>query len=126
MQAGNDTRRVLVVESEALISLDLCETLQEAGYAVVGPANTMVGALFLLQRERPRLAVIDVFVKDGSCAVLAEVLRQSGVPFLVHSVFGPGECPAPEFRDALWLDKPAPPEVLVGLLDTLTEVAAAA
>ena len=120
MREGDAPRRVLLVESEALISLDLCETLQEAGYAVIGPANTMVGALFLLQREKPQLAVIDAFVKDGSCTALADLLRRSGVPFLIHSVYEPRECPAPEFRDAPWLAKPASPVALVGTLDTLT------
>ena len=125
MRDGDGGRRVLLVESEALVSLDLCETLQDAGYAVVGPANTMVGALFLLQREKPQLAVIDAFVKDGSCAALADVLRRSGVPFLIHSVFAARECPQPEFLDAPWLEKPALPPVLVGMLDTLTAPAAA-
>lgn len=113
MQSADSANRVLVIENEALVSLDLCEMLQDAGYSVIGPANTVAGAIFLLQRERPQAAIIDVWLRDGSCVVLADLLRKCGVPFLVHSVYGPLECPAPEFRDVPWLEKPALPDDFV-------------
>ena len=39
---------VLVVEDEALIAMDLQSLLEEAGYRVLGPANSTTSAMALL------------------------------------------------------------------------------
>lgn len=122
MQDGGKKRSVLLVDDEPLISLDLCDTLTEAGYSVIGPASTMAAALSLLDRQRPQLAVIDVKFRDGLCLELARALRLHGVPFIVHTGYPPDSADAVEFRDAPRLQKPASP---ADLLDALGRLSAA-
>ena len=52
--------RVLVVEDEPLIRLDIVETLQEAGYTVVGQAGTGEEAIELAESCEPDVVVADV------------------------------------------------------------------
>jgi CheY-like chemotaxis protein len=51
---------VLVVEDEALIALDLKATLEEAGYNVLGPANSPAAAISLIDSSAPDVALLDV------------------------------------------------------------------
>jgi len=52
--------RVVVAEDEAIIRLDLTETLQEEGYDVVGETGRGDQALDLIRSLRPDLAILDV------------------------------------------------------------------
>ena len=98
MQDSGKKRSVLLVDDEPLISLDLCDTLTEAGYNVIGPASTMAAALSLLDRQRPQMAVIDVKFRDGLCLDLARALRLRSVPFIVHTGYPRDSGDAVEFR----------------------------
>src|SRR4051794_34690031 len=51
---------VLVVEDEALIAMDLQSLLEEAGYRVLGPANSTAAAMALLAGHDPDVALLDV------------------------------------------------------------------
>lgn len=68
--------RVLIVEDELITALDLEETLQRLGYAVVGVADTGPLALALATQEQPDLVLMDVTLRgplDG--VMVAEQLR---------------------------------------------------
>lgn len=52
--------RVVIAEDEAIIRLDLKETLQEEGYDVVGETGRGDTALDLVRDLRPDLAILDV------------------------------------------------------------------
>jgi CheY-like chemotaxis protein len=51
---------VLVVEDEALIAMDLQSLLEDAGYRVLGPANSTASAMALLNGDAPDVALLDV------------------------------------------------------------------
>jgi len=51
---------ILVVEDEALIAMDLQALLEEAGYKVLGPANSTAAAMALLDGNEPDVALLDV------------------------------------------------------------------
>lgn len=65
--------RVVVAEDEALIRMDLVETLAEEGYDVVGQASDGARAVELARELRPDLVVLDVKmpVLDGIAAAEA-------------------------------------------------------
>jgi len=67
--------RVVIAEDEAIIRLDLRETLEEEGYQVVGEAGRGDQALKLIRELQPDLAILDVKMPgmDG-----LEVARQVG------------------------------------------------
>src|ERR1044071_7290454 len=52
--------RVVVAEDEAIIRLDLKETLEEEGYEVVGETGRGDEAVALVRDLRPDLAILDV------------------------------------------------------------------
>jgi response regulator NasT len=52
--------RVVVAEDEAIIRLDLKETLEEEGYEVVGETGRGDEAVALVRELRPDLAILDV------------------------------------------------------------------
>ena len=54
------TIRVVIAEDEAIIRLDLKETLEEEGYEVVGETGRGDQALELVRSLRPDLAVLDI------------------------------------------------------------------
>ncbi|HEX2784131.1 MAG TPA: response regulator [Ilumatobacteraceae bacterium] len=54
------TIRVVIAEDEAIIRLDLRETLEEEGYAVVGETGRGDAAVALVRELRPDLAILDI------------------------------------------------------------------
>ena len=52
--------RVVIAEDEAIIRLDLRETLEEEGYQVIGEAGRGDRALELVRELKPDLAILDV------------------------------------------------------------------
>lgn len=52
--------RVVIAEDEAIIRLDLRETLEEEGYEVVGETGRGDDAVELVRQHRPDLAVLDI------------------------------------------------------------------
>ena len=52
--------RIVIAEDEALIRLDLKETLAEEGYDVVGEAGDGAEAITLVEKLRPDVAILDI------------------------------------------------------------------
>ena len=99
-------RRILVVEDEFLIALDIEDTLRNLGCEVMGPAATVGEALALVETAVPDAAVLDVRLGDHSTGDIARELRQRGVPFMVLTGYDRGQIADPALREALLLPKP--------------------
>lgn len=75
---------VLIVEDEFLIALDLQDTLQSAGYGVMGPARRVAEALELLKGSPPPdVALLDVNLCGERVTPVARLLNVMGIPFLL-------------------------------------------
>ncbi|MDQ3125863.1 MAG: response regulator [Pseudomonadota bacterium] len=57
--------RVLIVEDQALLAMELELVLAESGCDVVGTAMDSDGAIAIAERERPDLALVDINLLDG-------------------------------------------------------------
>ena len=57
-------KRVVLAEDEALIRLDLKETLIEEGYEVIGEAADGAQALTLIREAKPDVAILDVMMPN--------------------------------------------------------------
>jgi two-component system, response regulator PdtaR len=80
--------RVVIAEDEALIRLDLKETLDELGYEVVGEAGDGEKAVALARELRPDLVILDVKmpVLDGISA--AQRIAAAGIaPVVILTAF---------------------------------------
>ena len=84
---ANVNRRVLVVEDEFLLALDLQLTLEEHGWEVLGPVSSVAEAIAVLREQRPTVAVLDIRVADGLITPVAELLCRLGVPFVLASAY---------------------------------------
>ncbi len=65
--------RVLIIEDEAIIALDLENLVNELGHHVVGIAATRDDAVRLARQRRPELILTDIKLADGSSGVDAVV-----------------------------------------------------
>jgi len=84
--------RIVVAEDEAIIRLDLVETLAEEGYDVVGEAGRGDEALELIRQLQPDLAILDVRMPglDG-IEVAREVGRAGSTAVLILTAFSQRE-----------------------------------
>ncbi|WP_045835464.1 response regulator [Hyphomicrobium sp. 99] len=83
--------RVLLVEDNTLIALDLEEILKGYGCCVVGPSVTVREALEVLGTEEVDIAVVDYLLEDGEAAPLARALDDKGIPFAICTGAGEDE-----------------------------------
>lgn len=109
--------RVLVVEDEAIVAIDIAEQLVQAGFVVVGPAPSVAKALRLIVEEGCDVAVLDVNLRDETAEPVARELRSRRTPFLFMSAVSRDHLPA-EFNDKVLLPKPTRPSVLVAALQS--------
>jgi CheY-like chemotaxis protein len=76
--------RILIVEDEILIALDMRELLEGSGHVVVGIADSADHAIATALRERPDLVLMDIALagtRDGVDAAL-ELRKRLDVPSL--------------------------------------------
>jgi len=80
--------RVVIAEDEAIIRLDLKETLEEEGYEVVGETGRGDEAVQLVKDKQPDLAILDVKMPgmDGLTAA-AQITADKGAAVLILTAF---------------------------------------
>ncbi len=85
-------RRAVVAEDEALIRMDVVETLREAGFAVVGEAGDGETAVRLATELRPDVVVMDVKmpVMDGISAA-ERIGKEHAAPVVLLTAFSQTE-----------------------------------
>lgn len=106
-------RRILVVEDDSALALDLCNDLRRCGATVLGPAPTSYYAYnLLLGRRGIDGAILDTDLYGSDVYDLAEELRQRGIP-MVFATENSGEEIDDAFRDTPRLQKPLAIDELV-------------
>ncbi|MDN3721862.1 HWE histidine kinase domain-containing protein [Roseibium salinum] len=86
-------KRILIVEDEPLIAMELESTLASHGFEVVGPASHVESAIRLIGQERLDAALLDANLGGKPVTDVAEALAEKGVPFAFGTGFG-REAPA--------------------------------
>ena len=109
--------RVLVVEDEAILAIDIAEQLTEAGFLVVGPAPSVARALKLIVEVGCDVALLDMNLRDETAEPIARELRSRRTPFLFLSAVSREHLP-PGFNDEMLLPKPTRPAVLIAALQS--------
>ena len=68
--------RVMVVEDEAVILMQIAMLLEDAGHEVVGTAMSAEEAVAVFRALRPELVLLDLHLKDGSSGLdVAQAIR---------------------------------------------------
>ncbi|RZI76699.1 MAG: response regulator [Pseudomonas sp.] len=79
--------KVLILEDEPLIAMDLEDALERLGCEVIGPAASCEAALELIWSQDVDAAILDLKIGDGTCEVVADELALSGIPWAFSSGF---------------------------------------
>jgi CheY-like chemotaxis protein len=73
--------KILVVEDDALIAMELGERLEEMGYEVLGPAMTLADAQSIAATgDKPDAALLDANLAGQSSVGVGAALAARGVP----------------------------------------------
>jgi CheY-like chemotaxis protein len=119
---SDEDRRILVVEDEELVALELSTELSLLGWAIVGPAATLAEAQALLSTKFDA-AVLDVNLRGRSIYPLAEALEERDVPFLFCTGYEMAD-PEGRFPNAPVIRKPAHPAAVSAALADLLKARA--
>lgn len=87
--------RVLIVEDEALLVMDLESMLVDAGHLVVGEAASLRQMSDIPDESDPDVAFVDINLADGSCGleVCAYIRRHWAKAVVVFLTANPGQIP---------------------------------
>lgn len=95
--------RVLIIEDETLIAIDLSDIVAKLGHEVVATADTASKAIAAAALHKPDLVLADIQLADGSSGIDAvnEILHRVSVPVIFITAFPDrlltGERPEPTF-----------------------------
>jgi DNA-binding LytR/AlgR family response regulator len=97
--------RVLVVEDEFLVALDLEQMLRDAGCEVQGPIGDLASALRAAEDGRFDLALLDVNIGGQPVTAVADALAVRAVPIVFCTGYQAASLPA-DYPEAATLRKP--------------------
>jgi len=106
------TTRVLIVEDEPLVAIDMEAVLRRAGFEIVACVGSLNKAMDALNNGECDVGVLDANLHGESVEPVAVALRQYGKPFLFVSGYGRVHLPT-RFADAPLLPKPFEPTELI-------------
>lgn len=82
--------KILVIEDEAIIAMDISAIVEQMGHRVTGVARTRTGAVKLASGERPDLILADIQLADNSSGIDAvnDILGQfEDIPVIFITAF---------------------------------------
>jgi CheY-like chemotaxis protein len=111
--------RVLVVEDDPLLAMDLDATLVGAGAVVVDLCRTLDEALLRADADDFVVAVLDFGLGSETVSPVARRLVDRGVPFVLYTGKSRHEPSMAEWRDCSIVQKPASTRALVSAVRTV-------
>ncbi|MFM6980157.1 MAG: ANTAR domain-containing response regulator [Micrococcales bacterium] len=117
--ADDSKRRVLVAEDEALIRIDVVESLEELGYEVVAQAADGEEAVELAAATKPDICIMDVKMPKLDGISAAAKIRELHIPVILLTAFSQKEL-VEQARDAgvmAYLVKPFTPNELLPTIE---------
>jgi DNA-binding NarL/FixJ family response regulator len=117
----NEGPRILIVEDDYVVGLEIEAGLSEAGFTVVGTANSAAEAVRLSASERPMLALMDIRLvgrRDGIAAAI-EIFDAYGIRSIFTTAHQDDETRVRAERAAPlgWLAKPYQLDALISMIN---------
>ena len=109
--------RVLIVEDEPLLGMELEENVLSAGHEVVGWATGRASAMALAEARSPDFAFVDLRLRDGETgSEIAQRLAERGVAVVIATA-NPDEVEVDDVGHVLGIvNKPYSPETIHAVL----------
>ncbi len=106
--------RVLVIEDEAIIALDVADIVRNAGHEVVGIAATEKAAVELAKKHSPHLVLADIQLRgaDSGIAAVNEIMKSMTVPVIFVTGFPERLLTGKRVEPAFVISKPFDPDLL--------------
>ncbi|NNC37741.1 MAG: response regulator [Acidimicrobiales bacterium] len=114
------TRKILIVEDDPFIAMDIEEVFLAAGYKVLGPVAVVDAALLLLQNMLPDAATLDFNLGKETSLPIAEELDKLEIPYVFLSGQMEKVVASKLDREPTILAKPFDPDLLMKTIDELT------
>lgn len=116
-------RKVLIIEDEYLVGLNLENCLRDAGFHVIGIAMTAEEGLEMAELEIPDVAIVDIRLagdRDGIFAA-TELRRRLGIPSIFATAHANGNARqrARSAQPIAWIEKPYAPHDVVAALKSV-------
>lgn len=107
--------RVLVIEDEPVIAMDLIGTITASGHSVVGVARTRTEALQIAERTRPDVVIADIQLADASSGLDAvqDILRFGTLPVVFVTSFPEELLRGDRVEPTFVVTKPFNPDTLI-------------
>ena len=113
--------RVLVVEDDPLLLLELESILQDAGAEIVACCRNVKDGLMAVEKNGVAAAILDVRIGRTTIAPVARQLAERGTPFLFYTGQVENDPALAEWSDHVVLSKPARPATIVAAVALLLE-----
>ncbi len=83
-EISTNTTRILIVEDELIIAMDLKRQLEKIGYQICGIASSAQEARQLLQHEQPDIVLLDIRLqgKEAGTVIGGELRSVGEIPFI--------------------------------------------
>jgi CheY-like chemotaxis protein len=111
--------RVLLVEDQMIVAMEIEDTLRGLGCVVVGPVGTLESAVRLAREEALDAAVLDVSLDGDYVFPVAEELKRREIPFIFATGCGDHILPD-KWHGQVHLGKPFNREQLEKLLRNIS------
>ena len=98
-------KRVLVVEDEPLVAIDVVDILEQAEAVPIGPASNAEAALTMIENENLDAALLDANLGGKPVDEIAAALTRRNIPFAFVTGYGRANLPQ-AFRSAALVSKP--------------------
>jgi DNA-binding response OmpR family regulator len=111
--------RLLVVEDDPILLMDLVAILSNAGAEIAGSCCTVASAIETLDTGNVSAAVLDVRLAHETSAPVARQLDKHGIPFMFYTGQMHDEPDLETWRDRTIISKPAQAKTIVSAVAAL-------
>nr|WP_281373737.1 response regulator [Parvularcula dongshanensis] len=109
-------KRVLLVEDEALVAMELELAIENVGAEVIGPASTLARAEEATRAERIDAAILDINLNGQDVFPVADYLVARGIPFVFQTGHGQRRDLVERYPDVPICKKPQPSSAVLQAL----------
>jgi len=110
--------RILIVEDEPLIAMDIARIVEEMGHTVCGTAADHAEAVAVAKRASPHIVLADIQLKGGDSGIAAvqDILNGISVPVVFVTGFPERLLTGERLEPTFVVTKPFKPEALVSVI----------
>ncbi len=85
--------KILLVEDESIVALDISQRLEALGYEVVGTVPDGVEAIKLAEKKKPNLVLMDIVIKGEINGIRAgeEIAKRFKIPIVYLTAYSPNK-----------------------------------